>query len=223
MRTTPLPAAALAKVRESPSSTKARILAAAQSVFAARGFKGASTREIAAAAGVNISSLHYHWESKETLYFAVFADVYDRIVGLLESAIAGPTGRGSPNLVDHSVGALFDFFVDNPDLAKLLVRRLLETDENDDTEIEREILLPAWRRFAQWTYERSGIEAEPQDVSTFMLTLYAVLLHFLLDSRQFAVLLGGDLRDPAVRTRVRDHLISLVHTLLGEEKARRRA
>ena len=60
---------ALDKAREAPGSTKARILTAAEEVFAARGFQGASTREIAARAGVNISSLHYHWESKETLYF----------------------------------------------------------------------------------------------------------------------------------------------------------
>ena len=65
---------ALDKAREAPGSTKARILAAAEEVFAARGFEGASTREIAARAGVNISSLHYHWESKETLYFTVFRD-----------------------------------------------------------------------------------------------------------------------------------------------------
>ena len=65
---------ALQKARLAPSSTKARILAAAEGVFAAKGFEGASTREIAAKGGVNISSLHYHWESKETLYFAVFRE-----------------------------------------------------------------------------------------------------------------------------------------------------
>jgi len=37
---------ALKKAREAPQSTKARILATAQRVFAARGFAGASTREI---------------------------------------------------------------------------------------------------------------------------------------------------------------------------------
>ena len=79
---------ALEKAREAPGSTKGRILAAAEEVFAARGFQGASTREIAARAGVNISSLHYHWESKETLYFAVFRNVYDQIVDLLRNALA---------------------------------------------------------------------------------------------------------------------------------------
>ncbi|MFI5365094.1 MAG: TetR/AcrR family transcriptional regulator, partial [Candidatus Binatia bacterium] len=78
---------ALEKAREAPSSTKARILAAAEHVFAVKGFAGASTREIAARARVNISSLHYHWESKETLYFAVFQNIYDRILDLVRDAI----------------------------------------------------------------------------------------------------------------------------------------
>ena len=39
---------ALDKAREAPGSTKARILTAAEEVFASRGFPGASTREIAA-------------------------------------------------------------------------------------------------------------------------------------------------------------------------------
>jgi AcrR family transcriptional regulator len=78
--------------REAPGSTKGRILAAAEAVFAARGFEGASTREIAAGAGVNISSLHYHWASKETLYVAVVQDVFDRLVSLLRGTLAARRG-----------------------------------------------------------------------------------------------------------------------------------
>ena len=80
-------AKALRKVRDVPASTKARILEAAEEVFATKGFEGASTREIAAKAGVNISSLHYHWESKETLYYAVFQNIYDRILELVRASI----------------------------------------------------------------------------------------------------------------------------------------
>src|SRR5436190_23873872 len=106
---------ALKKAREAPSSTKARILATAEGVFATKGFAGASTREIAGKAQVNISSLHYHWESKETLYYAVFQNVYDRILDLVRSAmppeIDNAKGR---SIVEGAMGALFDFFADHP-------------------------------------------------------------------------------------------------------------
>ena len=216
-----MPRAALNKVREAPASTKARILVAAEAVFAARGFDGASTREIAAAAGVNISSLHYHWESKETLYFAVFEHVYDRIVALVRSSIpdASLDRPASREVVDEVMGRLYDFFADNPTIRRLMVRRLLETTAGT-SDIEREILLPAWRRFATWTYDLSRV-VSAEDAPILMLTVHSVLLLFMLDSQQFAGLLGGSVRGPAMRARLRPHIIELVHVLIRAEKRKR--
>ena len=216
-----MPRAALNKVREAPASTKARILVAAEAVFAARGFDGASTREIAAAAGVNISSLHYHWESKETLYFAVFEHVYDRIVALVRSSIpdASLDRPASREVVDEVMGRLYDFFADNPTIPRLMVRRLLETTAGT-SDIERDILLPAWRRFATWTYDLSRV-VSAEDAPILMLTVHSVLLLFMLDSQQFAGLLGGSVRGPAMRARLRPHIIDLVHVLIRAEKRKR--
>ena len=207
---------ALRKARDAPSSTKARILAAAEEVFAGKGFAGASTREIAAAAGVNISSLHYHWESKETLYFAVFENIYDQIVRLVESSIPAPSQDPPPNrsVIDESMGRLFDYFADHPNVPKLFVRRLLEADAST-IEIERDILLPAWRRFASWTYDYPGLRGDDVQAQLFMLTAHSVLLMFLLDSPQFVALLGGSVRDGELRGRLRAHVIRLVHALMN--------
>jgi len=205
---------ALQKARLAPSSTKARILAAAEGVFAAKGFEGASTREIAAKAGVNISSLHYHWESKETLYFAVFQNIYDRIVELVRTALPPHFDQAAAgkSIVDNAMGRLFDFFADNPNIPKLMVRRLLENDASQ-IEIERDILVPAWKVFAGWTNELSGRKMKDSDSQLFMLTIHSVLLIFLLDSRQYVSLLGGSVRTPELRRRVRAYLVNLVKTL----------
>ena len=50
--------------------TRARIVEAALKVFAAEGFAGASTRRIAAEAGVNPPALQYYFDSKEGLHRA---------------------------------------------------------------------------------------------------------------------------------------------------------
>jgi TetR/AcrR family transcriptional regulator len=53
---------------------RALILEAAEEVFAAKGFDGASTAEIAARAGLPKANLHYYFATKEAVYRAVIAD-----------------------------------------------------------------------------------------------------------------------------------------------------
>jgi AcrR family transcriptional regulator len=50
------------------TETRERLLAAAGPVFAARGFKEATVREICQAAGVNIAAVNYYFGDKERLY-----------------------------------------------------------------------------------------------------------------------------------------------------------
>lgn len=204
------------KAREASQSTKARILATAQEVFAARGFAGASTREIAGRAGVNISSLHYHWESKETLYRAVFESIYERILALAGDSLPQASGDRSRDraAIEAAMAALFDYFADNPDIARLLMRRFLE-DEDEPAEIEADVLAPAWRVFDGWVHERGGGAVAGLDVPLFTLTMYVVVMMLVLDSRHAVNLLGGGLGDPATRARVRRHVAGMVPALLG--------
>jgi AcrR family transcriptional regulator len=202
---------ALEKAREAPGSTKARILGAAEAVFAEKGFQGASTREIAARAEVNISSLHYHWESKERLYFTVFRSIYDRIVDLLNNTLA-PLLAAHPTreaAIDVTMGQLFDFFADNPNVPKLLMRRIVE-NEDIDVGIERDVLGPAWTVFSHWL----GRRASEEESRLFMLSVHSVLLVYLLDSRSYRSLLGGSVRSGPLRDHVREHVAQLVRRLL---------
>lgn len=65
-----------------PKSTKpdqdsrAAILKAARTVFARRGFEGASTREVADVARVNNAMIYYHFKDKVELYRAVLGDSF---------------------------------------------------------------------------------------------------------------------------------------------------
>jgi AcrR family transcriptional regulator len=206
---------ALEKAREAPGSTKARILAAAEEIFAEKGFEGASTREIAARAAVNISSLHYHWESKETLYVSVFRNVFDRIVDLLQNTL-GPLMVRNPKrdeAIDTAMGQVFDFFADNPNVPKLLLRRIVE-DKDVDVGIDRDVLVPAWSVFADWL-GRLGRDPRDAESRLFMLSLYSMTLVYLLDSQLYRSLLGGSVRTPPLRDGVRGHLVQVVHRLLA--------
>jgi len=54
-----------------------RIIAAAEEVFAEKGFAGATTRAIADRAGLPKANLHYYFPTKEELYTRVLADILD--------------------------------------------------------------------------------------------------------------------------------------------------
>ncbi len=56
-------------------ATKAQMMRAAISLFTTRGYEGASVREIAAAAGVNIGLIRYHFGHKADLYRDTLAHV----------------------------------------------------------------------------------------------------------------------------------------------------
>lgn len=56
-------------------NNEARLLEAAETVFAERGFQGATTAAIATCAGLPKANLHYYFRTKEALYRAVLANV----------------------------------------------------------------------------------------------------------------------------------------------------
>lgn len=207
---------ALDKARDAPGSTKARILSAAEAIFASRGFEGASTREIASRAGVNISSLHYHWESKETLYLAVLRNIYDQVLELLQTSVAPMLGQHQEpeRMIDHAMRQIFDFFAGNPNVPKLLMRRIV--DQNGiDTAAEREVLEPVWTAFSQWLGRLDRAQEGEHEARLFMLAMHSALLVFLIDSPSYQHILGGSVRDEPLRQQVRDFMVALVRRSLA--------
>jgi TetR/AcrR family transcriptional regulator, regulator of cefoperazone and chloramphenicol sensitivity len=58
--------------------TRARIIAAAMRLFGEKGYEGASTRDIAAAAGVNAPALQYYFDNKEGVFRACIETIAER-------------------------------------------------------------------------------------------------------------------------------------------------
>ncbi len=71
--------------------SKDNLLAIATPLFAVKGFKGVSVRELASAAGMNVSMISYYFGGKERLYEAVLTEQF---AGL--TAIAALAKRDVP-------------------------------------------------------------------------------------------------------------------------------
>jgi TetR/AcrR family transcriptional regulator, cholesterol catabolism regulator len=65
------------------------LLAVAAKIFSARGYKGASLREICAAAGILPGSMYHHFRSKEELFVCVHAEGFRRLNKVVDRALEG--------------------------------------------------------------------------------------------------------------------------------------
>jgi len=81
-------------------STKERILGAAETLFAQRGFDGASLRQLTSAAGVNLAAVNYHFGSKEKLVEQVFRRRLDTLNSHRLAALAKVAGQPDTRLED---------------------------------------------------------------------------------------------------------------------------
>jgi AcrR family transcriptional regulator len=84
----------------SSASTKERILAAAEVLFAQRGFDGASLRQLTAAAGVNLAAVNYHFGSKDKLVEEVFRRRLDTLNAHRLAALSKVAGEPDTTLQD---------------------------------------------------------------------------------------------------------------------------
>ncbi|MFJ5382597.1 TetR family transcriptional regulator, partial [Cupriavidus sp. CER94] len=72
--------------------TRARIIEAAMRLFAAHGFDGASTRDIAREANVNAPALQYYFDNKEGVYLACIEYFVERAWAMLQDVVAAAEG-----------------------------------------------------------------------------------------------------------------------------------
>ena len=101
-----------------------QILLHATRLFAARGFVGASLRDIAKAVGIRKPSLLYHFPSKDELRRGVLEQMLARwneaVPRLLKAATSGS------EQFEAVTGETVQFFLEDPDRARLLLREMLD-------------------------------------------------------------------------------------------------
>jgi AcrR family transcriptional regulator len=98
------------------------ILGAAKRVFGISGYHDATTRDIAAAAGVSEALLYQHFPGKRQLFEAVI----NGAAADLEARLVPATHAGEP--FDAAAAAYFDFVEDEAALYRVFFRQALQAD-----------------------------------------------------------------------------------------------
>lgn len=70
------------------TGARSRLFNAAVESFAAKGFHGTTTRDIAAAAGMSPAAVYVHHRSKEELLHAISRAGHEQVLALVEAAVA---------------------------------------------------------------------------------------------------------------------------------------
>ncbi len=119
------------------------ILNVATHLFAEHGYDGVGTREIATAAGLNISTVHHHVGSKADLYERVLAVAHEReaaaLAPLAARLDAGPLRDRDElqSLLHETIDHHVDLLDDHPEIAFLWTRRWLDARGADDPYVRR--------------------------------------------------------------------------------------
>jgi AcrR family transcriptional regulator len=162
-----------------PSSTRERILDAAESLFADRGFEGAAMRDIAAGANLNPASLYNHFTSKQALFEAVLERGLRPLFVVLDAL---EIVDWSPESLDAATDTFIEQLARQPRLPALLEQEALSGGRHL-TQLTHKWLRPLFERaLATFEETRAGGKTralahwEDDELPILLMTFHHVIL-----------------------------------------------
>jgi len=104
------------------------LIAAAAKIFSARGYQGASLREICAAAGILAGSMYHHFRSKEDLFVSVHAEGFRHLNEVVDRALEGKTEPW--DRLEAAIGAHLTELVERTDVVAVTSASLFHMESS---------------------------------------------------------------------------------------------
>ncbi len=121
------------------AATRERIVDAAVEAFAEKGFRGASTRDIAQRADANQGLITYHFRSKDELWKAAA----DRVIGMLQTSLGerlSSLGFEDPReRAREAIREYVRFAAGHPELFRLMVDEGKNSDERMEWLVDKHL------------------------------------------------------------------------------------
>ena len=131
---------------EQREATRERIVAAALEAFAEKGFRGASTRDIAQRADTNQGLITYHFQNKDALWRAAADRIFGQLRKDLGEQLAGVGAEDARERSRHGIRAYVRFAAAHPELFRLMVDEGKNSDERMEWLVDTH-LRPIYDRF----------------------------------------------------------------------------
>jgi AcrR family transcriptional regulator len=113
------------------NDTPRRLIDAATSLFATRGFDGTSVRDVTAAAEANLGAITYHFGSKQGLYEAVLETAFAPVRQRLATPVTRGQERRGLERVEAIMRLLFAHIAAHPHLQLLILRQIVRAQSLD--------------------------------------------------------------------------------------------
>jgi len=152
--------------------TRAHLLEAAAVEFAAHGFDGASTRAIAARAGVHQPQINYHFASKLELWRAAVDALFAELHAETDAAITDTQTASDREVLEASIGAFVRHAARRPELNRIMVHESGSPSERLDWLVETHVKDRFDAVSARWEpLRRSGEVIDIDSLTAFYLIL----------------------------------------------------
>lgn len=211
------PAGKVVELHRSPD-TRDRVLQVAQTLFAERGYRGTSLRDIARRIGIKAPSLLHHFPSKEQLYLAVLDKIFE---GLEEAA--GKVLMGCDSFQERTreaiIGAI-DFIAGRPDSMRIIWREMTE-EVGVGRQLFKRRLPPLFAMGVNFIFQgqRAGEFREEVDPFHFLLSINSITTGFFTAAAMVRRLWNQNLLEPAVIERRKREVIDMVERTLFVAKS----
>jgi TetR/AcrR family transcriptional regulator, regulator of cefoperazone and chloramphenicol sensitivity len=174
----------MSKPKPSPRAvdSRERLIAAAIELFGRKGREGVSTREIAAAAKVNIAGIAYHFGGKDQLYEACARHIVVTISGKLKARLAELAEAQIPpaKRMHHVLRALATFLLATPKLAsfpRFVLREQMDPSPAFNI-LYAGVMEPLHMRFCAIWGEAIGTDPESEKVKLQVFALLGQVFFF---------------------------------------------
>ena len=196
-----------------PADTRDRVLQVAQTLFAERGYRGTSLRDIAKRIGIKAPSLLHHFPSKQQLYVAVLDAMFESIEDSANAIAWAREDRQAQ--MRQAITDAIDFMVARPDFVRLLWMEMA-----DESGVGRQVLKrrlpPLFSTAVNFIFrgQREGQFRPEVEPNHFMWSLQSITIGFFNTAAMLKRLWGVNLLEPETIERRKHEVIDMVSRTL---------
>jgi TetR/AcrR family transcriptional regulator len=131
--------------------TRSTILAAAEELFATRGYAATRLEDVADTVGLTRAALFYYFRDKQALYDAMLENAFGSFTAHLNSVLTAAKGSITER-IELAVEAWVDAIAARPSLARLILRYVADVTEQPQRDLlstNDRMLLNFWSLFEQ--------------------------------------------------------------------------